>query len=216
MIWKIILCLALGYLFGCIQTGYFYGRMHGIDLREHGSGNVGTTNVMRVFGKKAGILIYASDALKAIIPVLLVRFVIFPGMEETQLLSIYTGLGAVLGHDFPFYMKNFKGGKGIAATSGAMAAFDFRFIIPEALGFFIAFFTTCYVSVGSLVLATLFPILVLVFYPGQWHIFVISLIYCILAYWQHRENIKRLRNGTENGFLRKSAKKKEKKDEKHE
>ena len=206
MIIHIIICLLIGYVFGCFQTGYFYGRLHGVDIRNYGSGNVGTTNTLRTFGKKAGYITYLGDALKAVFAILLVRFVVYPGAEELQLLVMYTGFGVVLGHNYPFYLK-FKGGKGIAVTSGVMAAFDLRFVLPEAVGFFLAFFLTRYVSVGSLVLSTLFPICVLIFYPGHWHMFIVSLVFCAMAFWRHRANIKRLANGTENRFDKKKKQK---------
>ena len=205
MVMEIIICLVIGYIFGCFQTGYFYGRLHGIDIRQYGSGNVGTTNTLRTLGKKAGYITYLGDALKAIFAILLVRYVIYPGSPDNLLLTMYTGFGVVLGHNYPFYLK-FKGGKGIAVTSGVMVAFDIRFAIPGALGFFLAFFLTRYVSVGSLVLAVLFPVCILVAYPGQWHLFAVSLVFCAMAFWRHRSNIVRLIHGTENRFDKKKKK----------
>ncbi len=201
MILKIILCIVVGYLFGCFQTGYFYGKFKGIDIRKHGSGNAGTTNTLRVLGKKAGIITYAGDAIKAIIAVLLMRFVIFPSTEPIELIKMYTGLGVVLGHNYPFYLK-FKGGKGIATTSAVMACVNLYFLIPEIIVFFGAFAITRYVSVGSLLLSALFPIMVAIAYPSDWHMLILSLIFCALAFWRHRANIKRLINGTENGFAK--------------
>lgn len=202
MLVEIIICLIIGYIFGCFQTGYFYGRLHGIDIRNYGSGNVGTTNTLRTLGKKAGYITYLGDALKAIFAILLVRYVIYPGSADNLLLTMYTGFGVVLGHNYPFYLK-FKGGKGIAVTSGVMVAFDIRFAIPGAIGFFLVFFLTRYVSLGSLVLAVIFPVCVLIFYPGQWHLFAVSLVFCAMAFWRHRANIVRLLHGTENRFDKK-------------
>lgn len=202
MLVEIIICLIIGYIFGCFQTGYFYGRLHGIDIRNYGSGNVGTTNTLRTLGKKAGYITYLGDALKAIFAILLVRYVIYPGSADNLLLTMYTGFGVVLGHNYPFYLK-FKGGKGIAVTSGVMVAFDIRFAIPGAIGFFLVFFLTRYVSLGSLVLAVVFPVCVLIFYPGQWHLFAVSLVFCAMAFWRHRANIVRLLHGTENRFDKK-------------
>lgn len=202
MVVEIIVCLIIGYIFGCFQTGYLYGRLHGIDIRNYGSGNVGTTNTLRTLGKKAGYITYLGDALKAIFAILLVRYVIYPGSADNLLLTMYTGFGVVLGHNYPFYLK-FKGGKGIAVTSGVMVAFDIRFAIPGAIGFFLVFFLTRYVSLGSLVLAVIFPVCILIFYPGQWHLFVVSLVFCAMAFWRHRANIVRLLHGTENRFDKK-------------
>ena len=206
MIRDIFLCLLIGYFFGCFQTGYIYGRCHGIDIRNYGSGNAGTTNTLRVLGKKAGYITYLGDALKAIFAILLVKYVIFghiltPNMDFNLLLA-YTGLGVALGHNYPFYLK-FKGGKGIATTSGVMLALDLRIGLLGIIGFFLIFFTPRYVSVGSLYMSLAFPIGVLIFYPGQWHLFGISVVFWLMAWMRHRENIKRLLNGTENRFERK-------------
>ena len=116
---KVIICLVLGYIFGCFQTGYFYGKLFkGIDVRNYGSGNAGTTNTLRTLGKPAGYIVFLGDALKAVFAVWIVRYLLFPGLGDvTKILETVTALGVVLGHNYPFYM-NFKGGKGIAATFG--------------------------------------------------------------------------------------------------
>lgn len=203
MVGKVIICLVLGYVFGCFQTGYFYGKLrYGIDVRNYGSGNAGTTNTLRTLGKGAGYIVFLGDALKAVAAVWLVRYLIFPGLDVTKILETVTALGVILGHNYPFYM-NFKGGKGIAATGGFMFALDIRMAVIAAVVFAIVFFTTRYVSVGSLVITALFPVMVLFFYPGEWAVFVLSLIFTAMAWWRHRANIKRLLNGTENRFEKK-------------
>ena len=113
-----IVCLLIGYGFGLFQTGYFYGKRNGIDIRKHGSGNAGTTNALRTMGKKAGAITLLGDCMKAVLAILLVTLIFQKGHpEEIMLLKLYAGAGCVLGHNFPFYM-NFKGGKGIAASVG--------------------------------------------------------------------------------------------------
>ena len=209
MLLDIFLCLVVGYVFGCFQTGYFYGKSKGIDIRNYGSGNAGTTNTLRVLGKKAGYITYLGDALKAIFANLLIKYVIYgqliiPSMDFHLLLA-YTGLGVAFGHNYPFYL-NFKGGKGIATTSGVMLALDIRIGLIGIIGFFIIFFATRYVSVGSLYMSIVFPICVLVFYPGEWHLFIVSVVFWLMAWMRHRENIKRLMTGTENRFERKKKK----------
>jgi len=197
MIIQIIICLILGYIFGCFSTGYLVGKMNKVDIRKYGSGNAGTTNALRTLGAKAGALTLFGDMLKAIIPILLVRFLIFPEEEAVQLFALYTGLGVVLGHNYPVWM-GFKGGKGIAATSGVMAAFD-PFIILFGLPLFaISVAITRYVSVGSLLLAVLFPIWIYIRYLGDIHMLIISILFMVLAIIKHRTNIKRILNGTEN------------------
>lgn len=197
MISKIIICLILGYVFGCFSTGYLVGKIKHVDIRKYGSGNPGTTNALRTLGAKAGIITLIGDMIKAIIPILLVRLVIFPNVEDIQLYILYTGLGVVLGHNYPVWL-GFKGGKGIAATGGVMAAFD-PLIIPFGLILFVgAVAITRYVSVGSLLVAVLLPIWMLIRYPGNIHMLVVAIIYMALAFIKHHSNIKRLMNGTEN------------------
>ena len=199
MLIRIIICVILGYAFGCISTGYLVGKIYKVDIRKYGSGNVGTTNALRTLGWKAGALTLVGDMLKAIIPILLTRYVIAGGFDyaDSQLLVLYTGLGVVLGHNYPFWL-HFKGGKGIAATAGAMLSFDIR-ILPFALVVFGgAVALTRYVSLGSLLLAILFPCWVGYTNPGNYHMLIVSLLYTVSAIYTHRANIKRLLNGTEN------------------
>ena len=170
---------------------------------NYGSGNAGTTNTLRTLGKPAGYIVFLGDALKAVFAVWIVRYLLFPGLGDvTKILETVTALGVVIGHNYPFYM-NFKGGKGIAATGGFMFALDVRIALIAAIVFAVVFFTTRYVSVGSLTITALFPILMLIFYPGQWVVFGLSLVFTALAWWRHRANIKRLMNGTENKFEKK-------------
>ena len=115
-----ILCLLTGYVFGLFQTGYLYGKMHHIDIRQYGSGNSGTTNALRVMGKKAGLLVFMGDFLKTVFACLLVRLVM-KGDPSVDLYVLYAGLGVVLGHNFPFYL-HFKGGKGIASMAGILVS----------------------------------------------------------------------------------------------
>lgn len=197
MIINIIICLAIGYLFGCFSTGLFIGRVYKVDIRKYGSGNLGMTNALRTLGPKAGIMTFAGDFLKAVIPILLIRFFIFPDLANTDLLTLYSGLGTVLGHNYPVWLK-FKGGKGIAATAGVMSAVD-PLIIPVGLPIFVAVVAiTRYVSVGSLLVAILFPVWIAIRFPGEIHMLVVTLIFMLLAFIKHRSNIKRLLSGTEN------------------
>lgn len=197
MILKIIFCLIFGYLFGCFSTGYFIGKINKVDIRKYGSGNIGTTNALRTLGAKAGAITLIGDVIKAVIPILLVKLLFFPDYEYHDLIALYTGLGVVLGHNYPFWLK-FKGGKGMAATGGVMAALD-PWIIPIGIPLFVlAIAITRYVSVGSLVVAVLFPIWILIRHPGDIHMLVVSLVFMALAFIKHRSNIKRLINGTEN------------------
>lgn len=201
-----VICLLIGYVFGLFQTAYIYGRLHGIDIRNYGSGNAGTTNTLRVFGTKAGLLVLVGDIMKCILAVVITG-VIF-GSSHTDmiyLLKMYTAAGAIIGHNFPFYLK-FKGGKGIAATAGLILSFH-PYLIPMGLIlFFGAFFITHYVSLGSLLVYAGFMIETVIL--GQMGVFgmtqprlnemyVILALLTAMAFWKHRENIKRLLSGTE-------------------
>lgn len=200
-----LVCIAIGYLFGLIQTGYIYGKINKVDIRNHGSGNAGTTNALRTLGWKAGVITFIGDCVKCILAVVLVRF-IFAKEANVELLAIYSGLGAVLGHNFPFYL-NFKGGKGIASTAGLILAINPMMFLIVAVVFVAIVLITQYVSLGSLVIAVLFVVQV-IFYgqTGGFHLtsmelyefYAITIILAILAFARHRENIKRLIKGTEN------------------
>ncbi len=201
-----VICLILGYAFGLFQTGYFIGRMNGIDIRTTGSKNAGTTNVLRTLGTKAGLIVFAGDALKCILAIVIVRL-IFRGScgDYLPLLEIYTGAGVVVGHNFPFFMK-FRGGKGIAATGGMIIAFDALCTALGLLAFFGAFLTTHYVSLGSLLVYAGFMIEVVVLgqlghfgmtQPYLNEMYIVVFLMTIMAYWKHKENIKRLLTGTE-------------------
>lgn len=201
-----IICLAIGYVFGLFQTSYIYGRMNGIDIREHGSGNAGTTNALRTLGKKAGIITLLGDCFKCVFAVLLVRAIFGSSHPDTiRLLGMYAAAGCILGHNFPVNL-GFRGGKGIAASVGLVASFDWRVLLIAATVFLVLFFTTHYVSLSSLTgyLAFLGSTLVM----GQMGLFhmpqaelrelyvVVALLAC-LAFYRHRENIVRLIRGTE-------------------
>ncbi len=201
-----IICLVLGYAFGLFQTAYFYGKAHGIDIREHGSGNAGTTNTLRVLGTKAGLIVLAGDCIKCIAAVWLVRLVFGASHPDSvYLLCLYAGMGAILGHNYPFYM-GFKGGKGIAATAGLILSFHPYFIVMGVVLFFGTFFTTHLVSLGSLLVYAGFMIQMV--YCGQtglfgapqevlYEMYGVAAFLTIMAYWKHRQNIVRLLHGEE-------------------
>ncbi|MBQ9935862.1 MAG: glycerol-3-phosphate 1-O-acyltransferase PlsY [Lachnospiraceae bacterium] len=218
-----ILCLLGGYCFGMIQTSYIYGRMNGIDIREHGSGNAGTTNALRVLGKKAGIIVFFGDLLKAVLATVIARLIfnnICP--ENVYMYIAYTGLGVVLGHNFPFYLK-FRGGKGIAATGGVIVGFlDPIMILSAAIVFFGLCILTKYVSMASICLVTMFFVEYTVFALKGNYSFVMdnpdskaamieSIIIVgfmtVMAIYRHKANIIRLINHEENKLF--SGKKKE-------
>ena len=115
-----IICLAIGYVCGLLQTGYLVGKMNHVDIRKEGSGNAGSTNALRVLGWKAGAMTFAGDVIKCLAAVLIARY-LYRDTQYVPLLAMYAGMGATLGHNFPFYLK-FKGGKGIAVLAGLILA----------------------------------------------------------------------------------------------
>ena len=202
-----LICLLIGYGCGLFQTSYIYGRVHGIDIREQGSGNAGTTNALRTLGVKAGVITFLGDCLKCIIAVLIVRMVFGDLYNDSiKLLGLYASAGTILGHNFPFYM-NFKGGKGIAATAGLLLSFDLRLTLVALILFLLAFFVTHYVSLGSLLVYAVFFIGTIVFgQMGIWgmeqrylnEMYIVALLLTVLAVYRHKDNVKRLFKGEEN------------------
>lgn len=202
-----ILCLAIGYLFGLFQTAYIYGKLHGIDIRQHGSGNAGTTNTLRVLGTKAGLIVFAGDVLKCTFAIVISSLLFGKSHPDMiYLLKLYAAAGAILGHNFPFYL-GFRGGKGIAATAGLILSFHPTFLPVGVIVFFTIFFTTHYVSLGSLLVYAAFIIQIIIsgqmgLFRGmsQQHLFEmygVAAFLTIMAYYKHRENIKRLLRGEE-------------------
>ncbi|MBE5935292.1 MAG: glycerol-3-phosphate 1-O-acyltransferase PlsY [Lachnospiraceae bacterium] len=200
----IALCLVVGYIFGCFSTAYVVGKINKIDIREHGSQNAGTTNTIRTLGKKAGIVVFLGDCIKAVLAML----IMFLALQNTELdietIKLATGFGAVLGHNFPFWL-NFKGGKGIAVTGAVIIAFSMPNHIVcffVCLILFVGFVKiTKYVSLGSLSVVTAFLAYNVIVFNGDSNyvrIVILTLAFTVSAFIMHRENIKRLLNGTEN------------------
>ena len=201
-----VICVLIGYIFGLFQTSYIYGRIHGIDIRKHGSGNAGTTNTLRVMGKKAGAIVLFCDIMKTGLAMLLVRALFKDTYGDIlPLLSLYAGAGAILGHNFPVYL-HFKGGKGIACTAGLIIFFHPYMILPEVITFFGTFFLTHYVSLGSLLVQVVMIAEMVIF--GQLGVFgmtqgalnelyIVTTLLAALAFWEHRANIGRLLHKTE-------------------
>jgi len=229
------LCPLLAFLLGSIPFGLLMAKSRGIDIRAHGSGNIGATNVLRVMGKKFGIPCLLLDMLKGFIPVAiavnLIQIIGRPvqvplGLPDAwvlklaageavkaQIAHILTALCAVLGHNYSPWV-GFKGGKGIATSAGVLLALmPFAVLLLLAV-WVILFVTTRYVSVASVGAASVLPLLTL---WGSWHhgriqdgtwnkpLFVFTIIIAVLAIWKHRGNIQRLREGTENRFERKRS-----------
>ena len=227
------LCPLLAFLLGSIPFGLFIARAKGIDIRQHGSGNIGATNVLRVVGKKHGITCLILDALKGFIPVVIaINLVQITGRHvqipigfldqwaitlpeaeavKGQIVHILTALFAILGHNYSPWV-GFKGGKGIATSAGVLLALMPFAVILLIVIWVLLFLTTRYVSVASIGAAAALPILTLYgswthgrIQDGTWNkpLFVFSIVIAILAIWKHRANIQRLKAGTESRFEKK-------------
>ncbi len=219
MLWNRIIVLVIGYFCGIFLSGYAYSKSKHQDITKMGSGNAGTTNTFRMYGWKAGLITLLGDVSKPIAAIL-ITWLIFHAREPegVRLLELYAGLGTIIGHNYPFYMKHFKGGKGIACTGGMMIAFC-PLEVPIGLSLFmITTALTKYVSVGSIVGLVSFFVQTVLF--GELGLLDVTKTYRLEVYGlaafimlmgivRHRENIKRLLNGTENKFSLKKKTNKE-------
>ena len=188
---KIILCLILGYLLGSLNFAIIYSKLKGDDIRNHGSGNAGATNVLRTYGKGAAALVFLLDISKGIIAVLLVR-----GVFSSPLLECTAALGAVLGHNFPVYYR-FAGGKGVSTSFAVLLVLHYPTALISLLTFIVVLAITKYVSLSSIlasVMAIIFSFVV--FRINEFSLF--CLIIGILCIVRHHANIKRLISKTEN------------------
>lgn len=202
-----VACLLIGYVFGLFQTSYLLGRAQNIDIREHGSGNAGTTNALRTMGKKAAAITLLCDCLKCVLAVWAVRLLFARAYGDIlPILELYAAAGCILGHNFPVTM-GFKGGKGVAASVGMVIAFDWRIFLIGAVVFFTLFFFFHYVSLCSIAAYLSAFVLTVVFGQlgdyrldgrGRMELYGVMGALTLLAIYRHRENIRRLLNGTEN------------------
>ena len=192
-----ILCVLIGYGLGCLQFAYILGHLiKGIDIRKYGSGNSGTTNAIRVLGTKIGITTLVLDIIKAVVALVIIALIW--GYDQKQLL-LWGGIGAVLGHNYPFYMQ-FKGGKGVAATIGIFLAADIRLLVLAGVPALIILATTKYMSLASLTYMLLLVVTTVIFYVGTpigIEVILLVLVLSVSGFWRHRSNIKRLIRGEE-------------------
>ncbi len=202
-----IVCLVIGYFFGSFETGYIYGKLiHHKDIRDYGSHNSGATNAGRVMGRTAGIIVFLGDALKTILACLLILALFHSQRDMIYVYFMYTGLGVIIGHNYPFYM-GFKGGKGIAATAGLMPVIDIRIAIVCTIVFGLIVLITRYVSVGSMVVVSVFAGMAIFFaWHGDygiapthlWEFTVLAILIALMGIYRHHANIVRLIHGNEN------------------
>ncbi|MDA3130209.1 glycerol-3-phosphate 1-O-acyltransferase PlsY [Aliibacillus thermotolerans] len=213
---ELIVSIIIAYLLGSISFSYVVAwQIKKIDIREHGSGNAGATNILRVLGKGPAILVLSLDILKGVVSVWIAR-----GIEYWDVLPTWTtvgeiegiapalaGLAAILGHNWPIYFR-FKGGKGVATAIGVVGSLVFFPAVYIGIIAILSIFITRYVSLGSLIFAAGTPIILMVTNQHYDHpspyIYLTTLL-GVISVWKHRENIKRLLNGTENKIGEKKA-----------
>ncbi len=183
----------LFYLAGSFPPGYLAGKARGIDIRQHGSGNIGATNVYRVMGRPWGITVFIIDFLKGFLPLFLLKRYCYPSDDswEVSLLLVLCAFAVILGHNYTPWL-GFKGGKGIATSAGVLGAL-LPWVLAVSLSLWIiAVLLTRTVAIGSLLAAAVLPLACAWFYPGQWIYFGLCTVAGGLAVWRHRSNIYRL------------------------
>jgi glycerol-3-phosphate acyltransferase PlsY len=199
-----IVGVLIAYLVGSIPSAYLAGKFRGVDLRQHGSGNLGATNVVRVLGAKIGAVVFIVDLLKGFLPV---HFL--PRYTETlqpELWALAFGVAAIFGHVKPIFLLWKGGGKGVATASGVFLALAFVPMLIAEVAWIGVFYFTRYVSLASLVGAAVLPIAILVLYrEPQSPVFIASVIIALFVFWTHRANIGRLRRGEEHKFVKKES-----------
>ena len=207
---QLCVCFILGYIFGNIPNGYLYAKSQGVDIYHQGSGNPGSTNVLRTLGKRAGITVLLMDIAKCMVPIFLMILFWKPANEDQKtLILMLTGIGAILGHNFPI-LPGVKGGKGVACTGALLIALAPLYTLGLLCFFILIVLTTKYVSLGSVLSVFVFFLSVLlmgksgILFPFSEAVYLpmcgLSFFLALLCLFQHRENMKRLMNGTENKF----------------
>jgi len=197
-----VLAIIVSYLLGSISFSVLIAKgMKGIDIRDHGSGNAGATNTLRVLGKGPAITVLLLDALKGVGAVWLG---VWLSSSPTYWVPALCGIAAILGHNWPIYFR-FRGGKGIATTIGVLATLGLLPSLSAGVFAILAIVLTRYVSLGSLIFVTLTPV-ILLFLGYSAPIVTVSVIIWALAVWRHRANLSRIFKGTENKIGAKAGK----------
>ncbi len=193
------------FMLGSIPNGFLVARTKGIDIREHGSKNIGATNVLRVLGKGPGYTVFALDALKGVAAVLLGRFL--TGAHPDQLGEIIASISCILGHSYTPWL-GFKGGKGVATTAGVLLTLFQPLVMLVVLAtWLILFYSTRYVSVASIIAALTIPVAVYLLVVRESshgsYILIFAITVSLLVVLRHKANIARLIAGTEPRFTKK-------------
>jgi glycerol-3-phosphate acyltransferase PlsY len=200
MSWQLLAALVLAYLLGSVPTGYLIGRLRGMDIREHGSGNIGATNTLRVLGKSAGIAALVLDIGKGFVAVTVLAVVAASGRSSLSgpMMKVLLGISAIAGHNWTVFLK-FKGGKGVATSAGVFLGIAWLPVLISAAVFGILVLGTRMVSVGSMSAAVVLPIAMLAL-RAEGEFVAFGFVAAVLVLVRHRSNIKRLIKGEENRF----------------
>lgn len=197
-----LFAILASYLLGSIPTAYLVGKWaKGIDIRKHGSGNVGASNVFRVIGKKWGSFVLGCDVLKGFIPAFLIPWL---GFESSKVLGLVFGLSAITGHNWPIFLK-FKGGKGVATSAGVFLGILPLAVCSALAVWIVTVWITNFIAVGSIIASFSMLLFVWVFYralPEIWLLLAVCLTLSLLSIYMHRANLDRIQKGTENRIFK--------------
>lgn len=199
-----IIGVLIAYLAGSIPSAYIAGRARGVDLRQHGSGNLGATNVVRVLGPRIGGAVFLADFFKGFLPVYFLPIV--ADTLQPQLWALVYGVAAILGHVKPIFLLGRGGGKGVATASGVFTALAPLPMLISMVTWIIVFAISRYVSLASLCGAAVLPVAIYALHRDpQSPVFIASIIIAAFVFWTHRANIGRLRRGEEHRFVKKET-----------
>lgn len=209
----LIALIPLAYLVGAVPFAMILAKLHGVDIRSVGSGNVGATNLSRALGKKWGYVCFVLDVLKGLLPMLAAKVFVTEVTTGNLALWLAAGSAAILGHIFPVYLK-FRGGKGVATSFGVVLGLYPYFTLPGLIAFVLwasAVLIWKYISLASILAAVAFPVSLasLILLKDDWRIdtlwplFIVAILMPALVIYRHRTNITRLLKGTESKITEK-------------
>ncbi len=199
-----IVGVIIAYLAGSIPSAYIAGKVRGVDLREHGSGNLGATNVVRVLGPRIGAAVFIADLLKGFLPVYFLP--IYTETLQPRLWALVYGAAAIFGHVKPIFLLGKGGGKGVATASGVFMALALVPMLIAQVVWVVVFYFSRYVSLASLFGAAVLPFAILAWYRDpRSPVFIASVVIAAFVFWTHRANIGRLRRGEEHRFVKKES-----------
>jgi acyl phosphate:glycerol-3-phosphate acyltransferase len=197
-----IVGVLISYLAGSVPSAYLAGTFRGVDLRKHGSGNLGATNVVRVLGAKIGGVVFLADLMKGFLPVYFLRG--YTDAPHPELWALGYGAAAIFGHVKPIFLLGKGGGKGVATATGVFLALAPVPVLVTNAVWIATFYFTRYVSLASLLAAAVLPVAILAWYRDpQSPVFIASILIASFVFWTHRANIGRLRRGEELRFVKK-------------